>query len=112
MKVSLVLETAEARELHHLAVLIGYGAEAINPYLAIYTIKIVKNKDKEEGSKCLKGLWKGNLKNHVKNGHFYSKCIAVLKFLMLRVFGAINDYFPGTASLIGGIGVRKLGMRL
>ena len=52
MKVSLVLETAEARELHHLAVLIGYGAEAINPYLAIYTIKsLVKNKDKEDFNK-------------------------------------------------------------
>ena len=49
MNVSLVLETAEARELHHLAVLIGYGAEAINPYLAIDTIKsLVENKDKQE----------------------------------------------------------------
>ena len=49
MNVSLVLETAEARELHHLAVLIGYGAEAINPYLAIDTIKsLVENKNKQQ----------------------------------------------------------------
>ena len=38
MKTSLVLETGEARELHHFSVLFGYGIEAINPYLAFDTI--------------------------------------------------------------------------
>ena len=38
MKTSLVIETGEARELHHFAVLFGYGAEAINPYLVFDTI--------------------------------------------------------------------------
>ena len=39
MKTSLVIETGEARELHHFAVLSGFGAEAINPYLAFETIR-------------------------------------------------------------------------
>ena len=39
MKVSLIMETGEARELHHFSVLFGYGIEAINPYLAFETIK-------------------------------------------------------------------------
>ena len=46
MKVSLVIETGEARELHHFAVLSGYGAEAINPYLVFDTIyNLVGKKD-------------------------------------------------------------------
>ena len=40
MKASLVMETGEARELHHFSVLFGYGIEAINPYLAFDTVKI------------------------------------------------------------------------
>ncbi len=48
MKVSLVVETGEARELHHFAVLSGYGAEAINPYLVFDTIStLVEKKDYE-----------------------------------------------------------------
>ena len=39
MKASLVIETGEARELHHFAVLSGFGVEAINPYLAFETIR-------------------------------------------------------------------------
>ena len=46
MKTSLVIETGEARELHHFAVLAGYGAEAINPYLVFDTISsLVHEKD-------------------------------------------------------------------
>ena len=48
MKVSILLETGEARELHHFSVLFGYGAEAINPYLAFETIdKLSSSKDKK-----------------------------------------------------------------
>ena len=44
MKTSLIIETGEARELHHFSVLFGYGAEAINPYLAFETIKNLTDK--------------------------------------------------------------------
>ena len=43
-KVSLVIETGEAREMHHFAVLIGYGADAINPYVVFETILDEVNK--------------------------------------------------------------------
>ena len=46
MKTSLIVETGEARELHHFAVLAGYGAEAINPYMVFETISsLVQEKD-------------------------------------------------------------------
>ena len=59
MKVSILLETGEARELHHFSVLFGYGAEAINPYLAFETIdKLSSSKDKKVAKrKFCKGLW-------------------------------------------------------
>ena len=47
-KVSIVVETGEARELHHFAVLIGYGANAVNPYLAFETIEAMIKDDKFE----------------------------------------------------------------
>ena len=72
MKASLVMETGEARELHHFSVLFGYGIEAINPYLAFDTIKnLTDKKDWEKSRKQFhKGIAKGCSKNHVKNGYF------------------------------------------
>ena len=88
MKVSLVIETAEARELHHLAVLIGYGAEAINPYLAIDTIKsLVENKDKQEAIKMFKkASGKAILKLCLKWEFQQLSRIVGHKFLMLLVY--------------------------
>ena len=112
MKVSLVLETAEARELHHLAVLIGYGAEAINPYLAINTIKsLVENKNKQEAVKMFKqASGKAILKIMSKMG-----ISTVKSYCGAQIFDAIgisekviNSYFPGTASLIGGIDLKQI----
>ena len=69
-KVSIVVETGEARELHHFAVLIGYGAKAINPYLVFETIEaMIKDRLFEEPitfpdaqknflKACHKGLYK------------------------------------------------------
>ncbi|MEL0124845.1 MAG: glutamate synthase large subunit [Alphaproteobacteria bacterium] len=112
MKVSLVIETAEARELHHLAVLIGYGAEAINPYLALDTIKsLVENKDKQEAIKMFKkASGKAILKIMSKMG-----ISTVKSYCGAQIFDAIgvsekviNSYFPGTASLIGGIDLKQI----
>jgi len=112
MKVSLVLETAEARELHHLAVLIGYGAEAINPYLAIDTIKsLVENQNKQEAVKMFKkASGKAILKIMSKMG-----ISTVKSYCGAQIFDAIgisdkviNNYFPGTASLIGGIDLKQI----
>ena len=48
MKVSILLETGEARELHHFSVLFGYGVEAINPYLAFETIDNLSSPKEKE----------------------------------------------------------------
>ena len=88
MNVSLVLETAEARELHHLAVLIGYGAEAINPYLAIDTIKsLVENKNKQQSIEMFKkASGKAILKIMSKMGISTVKSYCGAQILMLLVY--------------------------
>jgi glutamate synthase (NADPH/NADH) large chain len=44
MQTGLVIETGEAREVHHFCVLAGYGAEAVNPYLAFETLEVLRQK--------------------------------------------------------------------
>ena len=63
MKTSLIMETGEARELHHFSVLFGYGIEAINPYLAFETINnLIGKKDIEAENNFIKATGKGILK--------------------------------------------------
>ena len=73
-KVGLIIETGEARRVHDLCLLAGYGAEAINPYLAFYTLSnIIKNhnqeiEEKEAYTKYIKAVTKGMLKVMSKMG--------------------------------------------
>ena len=112
-RVSLVLETGEAREVHHFAALIGYGCSAINPYLAFETI------DQMIGEGLLTGIdHKTACRNFVKAA---SKGVIKVASKMgisslqsyrgAQVFEAvglrqdvIDDYFSWTSSRIGGIG--------
>ena len=48
MQTGLVVETGEAREVHHFCVLAGYGAEAINPYLAFETLEQIRVPERAE----------------------------------------------------------------
>ena len=113
MKVSLILETGEARELHHFAVLSGFGAEAINPYLAFNTIRSIVEKDSDYEravSNFIKASNKALLKIMSKMG------ISTIKsYCGAQIFDAvgisddvINKYFYGTASLIGGVSIRDI----
>ena len=78
MNVSIIIETGEARELHHFAVLAGYGAEAINPYLVFDTISsLVKKEDyKLSETNFIKASGKAILKIMSKMG------ISTLKILL------------------------------
>ena len=117
-QVSLVIETGEARELHHLAVLIGYGANAINPYLAFETIEheISKNilppeltyKDalKNYIKSCRKGLFKIISKMGISTIQSY--CGAQIFEAVGLSEDFIAKYFTATPSRIGGIGVREV----
>ena len=116
-KVGLLIETADAREVHHCALLMGYGAGAINPYLAFETLddmirqgmlpgldhaKAVKN--------YIKALNKGILKVMSKMG-----ISTIQSYCGAQIFEAIglqeefvDRYFTWTASRIGGVGLEVI----
>ncbi|WP_268531171.1 glutamate synthase large subunit [Cellulomonas sp. CW35] len=113
-QISLVVEAGDVREVHHVALLIGFGAAAVNPYLAMETVedlsrhgylgevtpeKAVKN--------LIKALGKGVLKVMSKMG-----ISTIASYRGAQVFEAIglsqalvDRYFTGTTSRLGGIGL-------
>jgi glutamate synthase domain-containing protein 2/glutamate synthase domain-containing protein 1/glutamate synthase domain-containing protein 3 len=117
-RVSLVLESGEPREVHHFAVLIGYGASAINPYLAFETLDgmirdglLVANGQPLEHKKACKNYAKAATKGVIK---VMSKMgvSAVQSYHGAQLFEAvglrqdlIDKHFTATASRIGGIGL-------
>ncbi|MEE4255037.1 MAG: glutamate synthase large subunit [Desulfuromusa sp.] len=119
---SLVVETGEARDVHHFALLLGYGATAINPYLAFETLQDMINQgmlagkdgndqaDEDTDSlhyyskNYIKAIGKGLLKVFSKMGisTLQSYCSAQI-FEIVGLNREFTDkYFPGTASRIGG----------
>jgi len=112
----LVIETGEARQVHDFCLLAGYGAEAINPYLALDTIAEVAND--LEGSmtpadaqeRYIKSIYKGMLKVMSKMGisTFQSYCGAQIFDAVGLDSAFIDEYFTGTASLIEGIGLDQI----
>ena len=113
-KVGLVLESGEPREVHHFAALIGYGATAINPYLAYESITnmiaegIITNVDEKKAVKnYVKAAIKGVVKTISKMGisTIQSYCGAQI-FEALGIHQSVVDkYFTGTHSPIGGIDI-------
>jgi len=103
----LVVETGSAREVHHFALLGGYGAEAIHPFLAIESIAAI-SKDAEKAVKnYVKAIGKGLNKVMSKMGisTYMSYCGAqIFEAVGLRT-DLVNKYFSGTASTIEGIGI-------
>jgi glutamate synthase (NADPH/NADH) large chain len=111
-RVGLVSETGDAREVHHIALLMGYGAAAVNPYLAMETVEHLVHDGDIEGLDVLgaqrnlvKALGKGVLKVMSKMG-----ISTVQSYTGAQVFEAIglgqelvDDYFTGTSSRLGGI---------
>ncbi len=117
-KVSLVVETGEAREMHHFAVLIGYGANVINPYLALETIEdLVHKKFLQDGVTALeakkhylKSTRKGLFKIISKMGisTIQSYCGAQIFEAVGLGEAFIEKYFTATPSRIGGIGIETV----
>jgi len=115
-EVSLVLESGEPREVHHFATLIGYGLDAVNPYLAYATLdKLVEVGDlelaqKEAQKQYIKAAVKGVVKVMAKMG-----ISTVQSYRGAQIFEAIgiseaviDKYFCRTASRIGGIGIEEI----
>ena len=111
MQTGLVVETGEAREVHHFCVLAGYGAEAINPYLAFETIaRRSTSAEADARANYIKAVGKGMLKVMSKMGisTYQSYCGAQI-FDAIGLSAAIVDkYFTGTATVIEGVGIAEI----
>jgi glutamate synthase (NADPH/NADH) large chain/glutamate synthase (ferredoxin) len=109
----LVVETGSAREVHHFAVLAGYGAEAVHPYLALETLAALHAELPGElaAGKAIanyvKAIGKGLAKIMSKMGvsTYMSYCGAQLFEAIGLSRDLVDQYFRGTASQVGGIGV-------
>jgi len=107
----LVVETGSAREVHHFAVLAGYGAEAVHPYLAMETLVELQQAGSLPADKAVynyvKAIGKGLSKIMSKMGvsTYMSYCGAQLFEAIGLEKGFVEQYFRGTASQVGGIGV-------
>ncbi|MSW14387.1 MAG: glutamate synthase large subunit, partial [Actinobacteria bacterium] len=116
-KVGLVVETGEVREVHHVALLIGFGAAAINPYLAMESAEDLVRQGVITGitpekavANLIKSLGKGVLKVMSKMG-----ISTIASYTGAQVFEAIglsrevvDEYFTGVTSRLGGVSLETL----
>ncbi|HPT98849.1 MAG TPA: glutamate synthase large subunit, partial [Armatimonadota bacterium] len=116
-QVGLVVESGDCREVHHFCLLLGYGAGAINPYVAFESLEDMVRKGLLEGvdaaqaiKNYIKAVCKGIVKVMAKMG-----ISTVASYRGAQIFEAIglsqeliDRYFAKTASRIGGIGIREV----
>ncbi len=111
----LVVETGSAREVHHFALLGGYGAAAVHPYLALETLHHMQDylpgiDAKEAEKKYIKAISKGLLKVMSKMGisTYQSYCGAQIFEAVGLSREFVDKYFTGTASNVEGIGIFEI----
>ena len=117
-RVGLVVEAGDVREVHHVALLIGYGAAAVNPYLAMESVEDLARAGvmlagvtpDQAVEKLIKALGKGVLKVMSKMG-----VSTVASYTGAQIFEAIglardvvDRYFTGTTSRLGGVGLNVI----
>ena len=122
-QVGLIVESGDAREVHHMALLVGYGAGAINPYLAFESIEDMISADDGKGlhglggadaqkviANYIKSAGKGVLKVMSKMG-----VSTVASYTGAQIFEAlglnselVDEFFTGTVSRVGGIGLGEI----
>src|SRR3954454_5117750 len=116
-RVGLVIEAGDVREVHHVALLVGYGAAAVNPYLAMETVEdlardgyYVDVSPEAAVKNLVKSLGKGVLKVMSKMG-----VSTVASYTGAQIFEAVglaqplvDRYFTGTTSKLGGIDIDTL----
>jgi len=116
MQTGLVIETGEAREVHHFCVLAGYGAEAVNPYLAFETLEQLRIENGsplsayEVRKNYIKAIGKGVLKVMSKMGisTYQSYCGAQIFDAVGLSSKLVDKYFTGTATTIEGVGLAEI----
>ena len=106
----LVMDTGSAREVHHFALLAGYGAEAVCPWLAYETIASIKDDTYEANKKFVKAIGKGMYKVMSKMGisTYQSYCGAQIFEAIGLNSSFVNAYFTGTTTNIEGIGLEEV----
>ncbi|PRH88779.1 glutamate synthase large subunit [Labrys okinawensis] len=114
----LVVETGEAREIHHFCCLAGYGAEAINPYLAFETLATLHAQlefpeevdEYEVVKRYIKSIGKGILKVMSKMGisTYQSYCGAQIFDAIGLSSAFVDEFFFGTATMIEGVGLDEV----
>lgn len=111
-QVGLLIEAGDVREVHHVALLVGYGAAAVNPYLAMETVEdlaregyYVKTEPEQAVKNLIKGLGKGVVKVMSKIG-----VSTVASYTGAQIFecvglsqAVVDKYFTGTTSKLGGV---------
>ena len=117
-KCGLIIETGEAREVHHFACLLGFGASAVNPYLAVETIEDLRRRqllpaEMDEATArehYIQSIGKGLLKTMSKMG-----ISTIPSYIGAQIFEAvgigdsvIDEFFPGTVSRIGGVDIETI----
>jgi glutamate synthase (NADPH/NADH) large chain len=117
-RVTLIVETGEAREVHHFATLIGYGASAVNPWLALDALPMLREyglvdasvSDDQLRKAFLKAIEKGVVKVMSKMG-----ISTIASYRGAQIFEAVglsktlvDKYFTNTPSRIGGIGITEI----
>ena len=116
-KVGLVVESGEVREVHHVALLVGFGAAAVNPYLAMESAEdlvrqgVITGITPEKAVRNLiKSLGKGVLKVMSKMG-----VSTIASYTGAQIFEAIGlskeiveEYFVGATSRLGGVGIETI----
>ncbi|PWG60869.1 glutamate synthase large subunit [Bifidobacterium catulorum] len=115
-QVSMAVEAGDVREIHHVALLIAYGAACVNPYLALESVEDLSNRGyvNVEPAKAVKNLIKalstGVLKIMSKMG-----VSTIMSYRGAQLFEAIglsedviDKYFTGTTSRVGGVGLDEL----
>ena len=115
--VGLVVEAGDVREVHHVAALVGYGAAAVNPYLALESVELMVRDGslhgvsfEEASENLIRSLGKGVLKIMSKMGistvssYSGAQCFEVIGLNA----DVVQKYFTGTISQLGGIGIEVL----
>jgi len=112
-RISLVVEAGDVREVHHVALLIGYGAACVNPYLAMETVEDLAHRGyipvtpEQAVKNLIRALGKGVLKVMSKMG-----ISTIMSYRGAQIFEAVglsqelvDTFFTGTTSRLGGIGL-------
>lgn len=106
----LVIDTGSAREVHHFALLAGYGAEAVCPWLTLETIKTMSDDVETASANFVKAIGKGLYKIMSKMGisTYQSYCGAQIFEAIGLNSAFVEEYFTGTVTQIEGIGLPEV----